>query len=257
MKIDSEVSIDSHVVRLVAKEYNPLDYSIKLCELLSRIYPLADFNEFPKTELHRLINDTLLEFYNGEQQLKYYLFCHFNLKNVVCGFEIKVNRSRLDFLAVNGKTTSFEIKSGLDNLDKLEKQTSDFVRVFEYNYVVIDEVHLEKVLRILPASYGIWSFKAGIRKIYRTAVLNEKLDSELQLCLLSKSELRTCFGGNTDIQEILNKHKPNVINAKFKEILKFRYKKRWRFIVDNKDEILPIDIQFFYNRNIEPSHIYS
>lgn len=257
MEIGLKYMIDFHVVSSVAKTYNPLDYVKNLCDYLGQLYPEVNFYGRPKNELHKLISDALFEYYNGEHRLKYYLFNHFYSKKVVCGFEIKVNRSRVDFLAVNGKSSSFEIKSSLDNLDKLEKQSSDFVKAFEYNYVVIDEVHLERACKILPHSYGIWSFKGGYRKTHRTASLNKELDANIQLGLLSKAELRAYFQGFTSSQEILNKFKSSVINNTFKEILRGRYEKRWKFLVDNKEEILPIDIQFFYNKNIPPSQIYS
>lgn len=247
---------DYQTIRSVAKDYNPLDYHRTLCELLNRLYPSDDFLKRPKIELHKIINDAILEFYNGEQSLKYYLFKYFSSKNVVCGFEMKVNKSRVDFLAVNGKSSSFEIKSGLDNLDKLYKQTSDFVKAFEFNYVVIDEIHLEKALKILPSSYGIWSFKNGCRKIHRVAILNKELDCQVQLELLTQAELKMFFDGNTEVSQILNSYKSTYINSRFKLILKYRYGKRWEFIVNNREQILPIDVQFFYNKNIHPSHIY-
>jgi hypothetical protein len=39
-------------------------------------------------------------------------------------------------------------------------------------------------------------------------------------------------------------------------MLKRRYAKRWKFLVENKKSIYGIDYQFFFQHNIEPNVIY-
>ena len=251
-------NIDDRTINTLAKSYNALDYSVKLSSLLKNVFPTENFDHFSKYELHKLLNDTLFQNYRGEEILKYKLFQNYiNKKSIVAAFEIKVNNSRVDFLTINGHTTSFEIKSELDNLSKLSKQMTDYMLAFEYNYLVIDHTHIEKAKKILPKSYGLWSYKNGKYKKLRKALLNEKLDSEVQLRLLTKSELANSFPKvDGEINCILNSLDAKDINIRFKKVLKDRYRNRWEFLKINKSEIFPMDVQFFFNTNIEPCHVY-
>ncbi len=250
--------INERAINLLAKNYSTLNYPVKLITLLKDIFPSKDFELFSKYELHKLLNDTLLQNYSGEEVFKYKLFkCHTNKHNLIAAFEIKVNNSRVDFLTINGHTTSFEIKSELDNLSKLSKQIADYMLAFEYNYLVIAERHIEKAKNLLPESFGLWSYKNGKYKKLKKASLNDKIDPEVQLSLLTKQELGTNFpevGG--ELNKILNSFDATKINQLFKKTLKNRYRNRWEFLVANEAQILPIDLQFFFNTNIKPSYIY-
>lgn len=258
MIFEKDIAINEKAINILAKSYNTLDYSTKLAILLKDVFPTENFDHFSKYELHKLLNDTLLQNYNGEEVLKYKLFrSYINKQNLIAAFEVKVNNSRVDFLTINGDTTSFEIKSKLDNLSKLSKQMADYVLAFEYNYLVIDERHIEKANDLLPESYGLWSYKEGKYKKLRKAVLNDKIDPEVQLRILTKRELINNFPKIEGIiKDILNSFDANSINSQFKNILKNRYRSRWDFLVSYKAQILPIDVQFFFNTNIQPNHIY-
>jgi hypothetical protein len=258
MSVLIETNINEKFVKTIAKNYNTLDYSVQLIELLKCVYPSINFNAYNKFELHQLLNDTIINKHNGEQILKYELFQQFFRKSLVAAFEIKVNNSRVDFLAINSSTHSFEIKSSIDNLCKLAKQASDYILAFEYNYVVIDERHLKNALEILPQSFGLWSFKFGKRRIHRKATYNNQIDPIVQLELLTKKELLLYFNEYSgDIEMITRMMETNTINIRFKKALKERYRKRWEFIVLNQGEILPVDLQFFFKTNILPHYIYS
>ena len=251
--------MDVRAINLLARNYNILDYSKNLVALLKTTFPTQDFEHFTKYELHKLLSDTLLQNYNGEEVLKYKLSQqYFNKQNIIAAFEIKVNNSRVDFLTINGYTTSFEIKSELDSLDKAKKQLADYMLVFEYNYLAIDERHKEKINDILPESFGLLTYKNGKYKKQKNAVSNNNINPEVQLNILNKQELIIFFpemGGR--ISDILKSADSNYINSQFKKALKNRYRSRWEFIVANKSQILPIDLQFFFNTNILPSHIYN
>lgn len=250
--------MNERAINLLAKNYNALDYSVKLAEILKNVFPSKNFDNFSKYKLHKLLNDTLFQNYNGEEILKYRLFeCHINKPNIIAAFEIKVNNSRVDFLTINGHTTSYEIKSELDNLSKLSKQMADYMLAFEYNYLVVDHRHIEKVKCLLPENYGLWSYKEGRFTKCKKALLNNEIDSKTQLSLLTKRELLNGFPEHKgEIESILNAYDVNSINHQFKIILKNRYKSRWEFLLTNHDCIFPIDIQFFFNTNIQPKHIY-
>lgn len=248
--------IDYKAVKEVVKCYNTLDYGPKLRELLLMIYPKNNFSKCCKLELHRKLNDLILHSYDGEQVLKYELFKEFHNKNVVAAYEIKVKSSRVDFLTINGYTTSFEIKSNLDNLDKLVKQSVDYLSAFEFNNLVIHKRHLRKCLDMIPANFGIITVDKDQHSFYRKPKFNQYLNPAVQLSLLTKKELLQCFGSGNQ-GDIMISNNTTTINDLFKLALKERYRSRWEFIVEHRKDILPIDIQFFFNKNIKPAHIYS
>lgn len=240
---------------VLAKNYNVLLYSNKLKSIVCSLLGREDAFKMSKIELHNTINDALLKNYNGELTIKSFLVKEFIVKSVVAAFEIRVNSSRIDFLTINGNTTSFEIKSQIDNLQKLVKQVNNYNQVFEFNYIVIDEKHLSKALQIVPENYGIWIFDNSQKSIVRKALLNNNLNSIAQLQLLTKREMVKFFSKNS-IPEINSGFDGELINKKFKECLKHRYSGRWNYIKENHENIFPIDYQFFFNKNISPRIIY-
>ena len=104
---------------------------------------------------------------------------------------------------------------------------------------------------------SILCFTAGKRIIERKAFPNCAIDPDAQLTMLTKKELSNAFNGFSNRSEIKNRFSDYAINSQFKEALKSRYRNRWNFLVEHRNEILPIDLQFFFNRNIEPGLIYN
>lgn len=246
---------DNTVLNFIIRNYNPLDYTPRLKLLLAMALPSHDLRQYQKYDLHKLLGDYLIKNRQGEELLKYCLFQEFKNKRLVAAYEMKVEKSRVDFLTINRVSTSFEIKSGLDNLDKLSKQALDYLQVFEYNNVIIDSCHLQKALKILPESFGIWIYKGSKKNIFRAATLNNEINPVSQLTLLTKKELNKAFGesSKTIITELFSRERINIF---FKKMLKERYYQRWSFIVEHAPSILPMDVQFFFNTNIDPKHIY-
>ncbi len=239
----------------LARSYNTLSSTHQLRELLAAFFQTEKYNDFTKYELAKIVNGLVIKYYNGEQILKYRLAKEFINKNYVAAFEVKAKTSRTDFLVINGDTKSFEVKSKIDTLNRLKKQVKDYGNVFEYNTVVIDKSHLEKVLELIPDYYGVWYYNKGRKIIYRVAQYSPKINPCEQLGLFNKRELRKAFG-NPEKIAILNTHSSKEINEALKNALKERYKKRWSFIQANWNIILPIDLQFFFNTNVNPEIIY-
>ncbi|MDH7462597.1 sce7726 family protein [Chitinophagaceae bacterium 26-R-25] len=248
---------NAKAIKYIAKRYTPLSYKKDIIQLLHQIYPNWNFNEYEKMRLHELISNFLMENHFGEQALKFELFNIFKKKDLVAAFEIRVGNSRADFLTINGSTSSFEIKSSLDNLNKLKKQASDYILAFEFNHLVIDEKHTQKAIGLVPESFGLWSFKNGRKTIHRHASTNKNIDPEIQLTLLNKKDLKRFFyevDGN--VTQVLKQYSSMVINERFKAALKMKYSLRWNFLLNNVDLILPVDLQFFFKTNVNPNLIY-
>lgn len=53
--------------------------------------------------------------------------------------EIPISKSKADFILINGKAIVYEIKTELDNFDRLEAQLSDYYKAFNHVSVVTSE----------------------------------------------------------------------------------------------------------------------
>lgn len=247
---------EKELINYAVKNYHALHYLPQLQEIFALVNPKKDYSLLSKFELHKRINKAIIGSYHGEQNIKYFLFKEFRNKDLIAAFEMNVQSSRLDFLTINGVTTSYEIKSSLDTLSKLSKQSSDYLKAFEFNNIVVDQRHLKNALEIIPEHFGVYTFYRGKKKTIQKGSFNYKIDAEFQIKLLSKKELKVAFGV-LDKGEIIYQFDPVTINIKFKQALKARYQSRWQFITSRYNEILPLDVQFFFNSNVEPLNIYA
>lgn len=244
-------------IAAVARSYNILAYDGELRALAAHVFPDQNFDNVKKPDLHHLINGILLEQFKGESTLKARLVHKFADEDVIAAFEIKVNKSRADFLSINGDTKSFEIKSELDNLQKLPKQIGDYQQVFDFNYLVIDETHYKNALKLTPAHYGILVLHGMDLMEDRPAALNSRLNPMAQLRLFTKKELASIFRiPGITAEEIVMNFDEEEINQWFKRMLKDRYSKRWQFLMQHRQQINPVDYQFFFQHNIAPNIIY-
>lgn len=255
--IDSR-PISSNLVTGLARSYNPLQSRRDLEKLIYKTIVISGVEPLHKFSPHKLINDILINYHKGESTLKALLVDRFIKTKVTAAFEIRVNNSRADFLTINGDSKSFEIKSELDNLSKLVKQVSDYEKVFDFNYIVIDEKHYQKVIQLIPDRYGILVLEKCRLVEKRNGKLNDKHDVAKQLNLFSKKEFSDAFKiPGISKEEVSVNFSDNEINEQFKRMLKKRYAKRRDFLVSNVAKINPIDYQFFFQHNLEPEIIYN
>lgn len=240
----------------LARSYNVLENTFNIKNLLVSFFKDEKFLSFSKRELHQFINTTLLKHHSGEEVFKYILTKHFIQKKVIAAYEVNTLSSRADFVTINGDSKSFEIKTDIDSLVRIEKQAVDYSKVFEYNYVVVGEKHLNKIELLLPEYVGIWVInnRNALKKI-KQASISPNLSEACQLKLLNKKEL-TAFFGDYDKISILKNNTNENINKLFKECLKKRYRKRWNFLKENQNEILPLNYQFFFSTNLNPKIVY-
>lgn len=258
MKDFIEISrcVNYNIAKDLARSYNVLSPLNTLKSILRYAFPEAIIDSYSKYEIHYLFNEIITKNYNAEALYKSLLVDEFIHEDVIAAFEINANNSRLDFLKINGYTVSYEIKSEVDNLSKIEKQVSDYSKLFDFNYVVIGKNHLSSIRKICPSHYGIIIIENSEINEVRRPKRNNNIDSHNQLNIFTKKELNSFFG-NSDIESIDKYFSSKVIAEQFRAMLKHRYEKRWSFLKEHKKKILPIDYQYFYNHNISPSIIYN
>ncbi|HCT8120003.1 sce7726 family protein [Enterococcus faecalis] len=59
--------------------------------------------------------------------------------------EFNIGNSKADFILINGKAVVYEIKTELDNLDRLDSQISDYYKAFDHVCIVTSDKHFNKI----------------------------------------------------------------------------------------------------------------
>ncbi|MDO7266246.1 sce7726 family protein [Shouchella clausii] len=75
-----------------------------------------------------------------------------SLNTTVALSEIPVNKSKADFILINGKATVYEIKTQLDTFDRLKCQVMDYYRAFDRVIVLTSEENYDKLELLLRGS---------------------------------------------------------------------------------------------------------
>lgn len=107
--------------------------------------------------------------------------------------EVAIAKSKADFVLINGKAVVYEIKTELDNLDRLSSQIDDYYKAFDHVAVVTYEKNLQplqKVLNSIDKPVGIYVLRKNgklgtIRKPQR---YTSDLDKNIIFKLLRKNE---------------------------------------------------------------------
>lgn len=107
--------------------------------------------------------------------------------------EVAISKSKADFVLINGKAVVYEIKTELDNLDRLSSQIDDYYKAFDHVAVVTYEKNmhtLQKVLDKIDKPVGIYVLRKNgkLGKIKTPQRYIEDLDAEVLFKLLRKSE---------------------------------------------------------------------
>lgn len=260
------------IARAIRDSYSPFMPDRELRGLLRQALPAgAVTDESFRLPSHDMVNTILMNFYPGEEVVKYHLVkTRVHRRDEITAFEIGILNSRLDLGTINGRSYAYEIKTELDTLAKLERQLIDYSAVFEFVTVVAHEAHCPKVLSMIPMHCGVRSYRrtaTGMKfRTVRTATRSPLLNSISQVSCLNSEELQWLLKengvknvGNTRKQrvEALFKRVPERrINALFKYALKRRFKTRWQFVTEHFAEINPVDLQTFFSSRIDPRILY-
>jgi len=107
--------------------------------------------------------------------------------------QVPVGKSRADFIMINGKAVVYEIKTELDNFDRLQMQLHDYYTAFDHVCLVTSENNFEKAYELLKdTAVGIYvltdknTLSNKLRK--EPECYTECLDYEALFKLLRKKE---------------------------------------------------------------------
>ena len=185
-------------------------------------------------------------------------------RNTITIFELNTGNSRADICMMNGNSIVFEIKTEYDTLSRLNKQMKDYEKSFEYLNVIIPKKSIDSILSNIEDKVGIITYKKYGNKVsfsvFRKPSINTNLDPLFQLNQLTLSDLRelTTSSGSKEvlINNILNEKSKEQINQIFINKTKEKYRTKWEFLLENKNEIEPLDYQWFFKNNISTKIVY-
>lgn len=171
-------------------------------------------------ELIKRIYKSLSSSYRCEYIYKNKLFIdivkNYGLKETVVFNEFKIGSSKADIVLLNGSIRVYEIKTELDNLTKLDKQISDYLKIADKVYIVVDFKLVDRLIQIYKdTNIGIIGFsESNELTTFKEAESNvEFLEFDKLFKLLRKEEYLEVFADNFG-------YIPNIPNTK---IFKFCY----------------------------------
>ncbi len=122
--------------------------------------------------------------------------------------EISVGKSKADFVLINGRAIVYEIKTELDNFDRLETQISNYFKAFTHVSILTAEDHgdaLQKRLSSSPAGICILTKKGTIKERKRPEEYVENLNKDTMFRVLRIQEyeriIEKHFGACPDVSQ--------------------------------------------------------
>ncbi len=142
--------------------------------------------------LYRILKDEYRNeyFYKNTLLNKLLLGVH-SINTTTALTELPVAESKADFVLINGKAVVYEIKTELDNLDRLDGQISSYYKAFNHVCVLSYESNADTILRkYKDTSVGVYvvTQKDTIRRIKEPTLNNEHLTAEAMFHTLRKPE---------------------------------------------------------------------
>ncbi|ERL64577.1 sce7726 family protein [Schleiferilactobacillus shenzhenensis] len=108
--------------------------------------------------------------------------------------ELPVAGSILDFLIINGIGQVYEVKTGLDNFDRLPSQLASYYQAFKYVTVVTDDSHLPAATaRLQGTDVGlvVLTRRNTLHTVWAPKPRTEQLTHEAMFKILRKGEYET------------------------------------------------------------------
>lgn len=183
----------SDVFDCVVKRYIKDPDGKKYDELISEIYTF-------------LGKEYRTEYFYKNTILNKLLLNRHDYKKTVALTELPIGESKADFLILNGKGIVYEIKTELDNLERIENQIEEYYKAFTEVFIVTYKENIEKVLKIVPEKVGILELtKRHSLKIFRDPQIDSSnLDYYTIFKILRKKEFENILISNSiDLPDVI------------------------------------------------------
>lgn len=157
-------------------QYSTLENISILSNHLKNIIDSSFLSTMTGHDIHAIYNEIILKYYPNEICIKANFIKQILMKGKshVTIFELPVGSSRADLCKINGTSVAYEIKTDLDNFNRLGKQIEDYYKIFEEVYIICSESNTDNIISMIPQICGIYTYKQTktgryIFKIYRSA----------------------------------------------------------------------------------------
>ena len=110
--------------------------------------------------------------------------------------EVPVGKSKADFILINGKAVVYEIKTELDNFDRLEGQLEDYYKAFSRVVVVTSEdnyLEIDRKLKDTPTGIYILTKRGTLSRRKEPEEKLDRLSKSTMFKVLRKSEYESIF----------------------------------------------------------------
>ena len=162
------------------------------------------------SEIYRIMTQSYRnEYVYKNTLLNKLLIAKHSLKTTTALTEIPINKSKADFVLINGKAIVYEIKTELDSFDRLESQLSDYYKAFDHVCVVTCEDNFKKLEGLLKDSpVGIYILTKHNKLSPRKEPFRDysKLDSKIMFKILRKPEfediIKTYYGQLPTVSQV-------------------------------------------------------
>lgn len=130
------------------------------------------------------------EYYYKNTMLNKLLLKKHNYRKTIALKELPIGNSKADFIMINGKGTVYEIKTELDNLDRINSQIEDYYKAFSEVAIVTYRDNIEKVLETVPETVGVIELtkRRALRTIRESKEVYDKVDYYTIFKILRKYE---------------------------------------------------------------------
>lgn len=151
--------------------------------------------------------------------------------------------ARVDVAVVNGTVHGYEIKSEQDTLARLPGQLNVYSRALEFVTIITAQIHTEKIEKLVPWWWGIWSAVPTENGIWlqktRKSRRNPRVDSFAVAQLLWRDEALDALAGrglakglrSKPREELWRKLADDIPQRELAELVRTRLKNRgadWR-----------------------------
>lgn len=179
--------------------------SVAFCTSISRYIKNEDGTNLKKiSEIYEYLCKNYRNEYCYKNSLLNNLLVHspnHNLKSTSALTEINVSKSKPDFILINGKSIVYEIKTGLDNFERLETQLNDYYKAFDNVIVITDKLSIDKLIKVLDTfeNTGIAYLDddLSIKTVRESKSVVDKLDMKVMFKILRKYEfeniIKACY----------------------------------------------------------------
>lgn len=126
------------------------------------------------------------------------LFAKHDYKTTIALTELPIDKSKADIVMINGKGVVYEIKTELDNLDRIKTQIQDYYKAFTEVVIVTYEGNIKKVIDAVPESVGIMQLtkRQSLKTVRNASIADQFLDYNTVFKILRKKEFEQVLEDN-------------------------------------------------------------